>query len=86
MEELIFDPSRGLDKALISSLATGEYLEKGESILVTGSSGTGKSFLLSALGAQACAPGVQHLLQNVHPNAPLLQPWQYIFVACSPVE
>lgn len=57
VEELIFDPSRGLDKALISSLATGEYLEKGESILVTGSSGTGKSFLLSALGAQACAQG-----------------------------
>jgi len=57
VEELIFDPSRGLDKALISKLATGEYLEKGESILVTGSSGTGKSFLISALGAQACAQG-----------------------------
>jgi len=57
LEELIFDPLRGLDKALISSLATGEYLEKGDSILVTGSSGTGKSFLISALGAQACAQG-----------------------------
>jgi DNA replication protein DnaC len=57
VEELIFDPARGLDKALISNLATGEYLEKGESILVTGSSGTGKSFLISALGAQACAQG-----------------------------
>jgi DNA replication protein DnaC len=57
LEELIFDPARGLDKALISSLATGEYLEKGESILVAGSSGTGKSFLISALGAQACAQG-----------------------------
>jgi DNA replication protein DnaC len=57
LEELIFDPSRELDKALIASLATGTYIEKGESILVCGSSGTGKSFLISALGAQACAQG-----------------------------
>lgn len=57
LEELIYDPSRGLDKALIASLATGEYLEKGDSILVSGCAGTGKSFLVSALGAQACAQG-----------------------------
>ena len=57
VEELIFDPLRGLDKALISNLATGAYLEKGESILVSGCAGTGKSFLISALGAQACAQG-----------------------------
>lgn len=57
IEELNFDPSRDLDKSLIANLATGTYLEKGESILVSGSSGTGKSFLISALGAQACAQG-----------------------------
>jgi DNA replication protein DnaC len=57
LEELIFETSRGLDKALISNLATGAYLEKGESILVSGCAGTGKSFLISALGAQACAQG-----------------------------
>ena len=57
LEELIFEPSRGLDKALISNLATGAYLEKGESVLVSGCAGTGKSFLISALGAQACAQG-----------------------------
>ena len=57
LEELIYDPSRGLDKSLIASLATGEYLEKGDSILVSGCAGTGKSFLVSALGAQACAQG-----------------------------
>jgi DNA replication protein DnaC len=57
LEELIYDPSRGLDKSLIASLATGEYLEKGDSILVSGCAGTGKSFLVSALGSQACAQG-----------------------------
>jgi len=57
LEELIYDASRGLDKSLIASLATGEYLGKGDSILVSGCAGTGKSFLVSALGSQACAQG-----------------------------
>jgi len=57
IEELTYDSSRGLDKALITNLATGEYLEKGESVLITGKTGVGKSFLASALGLQACAQG-----------------------------
>ena len=57
IEELTYDSSRGLDKALIANLATGEYLEKGESVLITGKTGVGKSFLASALGLQACAQG-----------------------------
>jgi DNA replication protein DnaC len=57
VEELSFDASRGLDRSLITMLLTGEYLEKGESILVTGAAGCGKSFLVSALGHQACAQG-----------------------------
>ena len=32
-EELNYEASRGLDRSLISMLATGQYLEKGESIL-----------------------------------------------------
>jgi DNA replication protein DnaC len=57
VEELKLDASRGMDKALISDLATGEYLKKGESVLITGASGCGKSFLASALGSHACAQG-----------------------------
>lgn len=57
VEELSYDASRGLDRSLIVMLLTGEYLEKGESILVTGAAGCGKSFLVSALGHHACAQG-----------------------------
>ena len=57
VEELNYEASRGLDRSLVSMLATGQYLEKGESILVTGAAGCGKSFLVSALGHQACAQG-----------------------------
>jgi DNA replication protein DnaC len=42
---------------LLNLLATGEYLDKGESILITGATGGGKSFLASAFGHQACAQG-----------------------------
>lgn len=57
VEELYTDGSRGLDKELLSSLATGEYITKGESLIITGATGCGKSFIASALGHHACAQG-----------------------------
>jgi DNA replication protein DnaC len=57
MEEIRTDPARGIDKTLIATLATGDYISKGESVLITGATGCGKSFLASALGHQACIQG-----------------------------
>lgn len=57
LEEISYDASRGLNKSLIMELATCNYIEKGESILITGAAGCGKSFLASALGHQACLHG-----------------------------
>lgn len=57
IEELHMDPSKGMDKTLISRLATGDYLSRGESVLITGATGCGKSFLASALGNRACMQG-----------------------------
>lgn len=57
VEEVKADPARGLDKTLLANLATGEYISKGESVLITGATGCGKSFLSSALGHQACTQG-----------------------------
>jgi len=65
IEELKFDTSRGMDKGLISSLATGDYLSKGESILISGAAGCGKSFLASALGSNACAQGYKVAYYNM---------------------
>jgi DNA replication protein DnaC len=56
-EELNFDASRGLDKSLMTTLATCDYITKGESLLISGATGSGKSFLASALGYQACSHG-----------------------------
>lgn len=57
LEELKLDRTRGLDDLLLASLATGDYLTKGESVLITGATGCGKSYLASALGHQACLLG-----------------------------
>ena len=57
VEELNTDPSRGIDRSLIAELSLGNYLSKGEAVLICGASGAGKSFLASALGHQACAQG-----------------------------
>jgi DNA replication protein DnaC len=57
IQELNFEATRGLDKSLVNSLAMGQYVEKGEAILITGAAGCGKSFLASALGQQACSQG-----------------------------
>jgi DNA replication protein DnaC len=71
IEELKYNENRGLDKGFITTLATGDYIQKGESVLITGATGCGKSFITSALGHHACAQGfkvgyfnVQKLLQQ----------------------
>ena len=65
MEEVNADPVRGIDKLLLLRLATGDYIRKGESILITGASGCGKSFLASALGHQACRQGYTVAYHNM---------------------
>jgi DNA replication protein DnaC len=65
VQELHIDASRGLDRSLMAALATGEYIPKGEAILISGSTGTGKSFLASALGHHACSQGYKVAYYNL---------------------
>lgn len=57
IEEIDHNPQRGINHGLITSLATCDYISKGETILITGATGCGKSFIASALGHQACVHG-----------------------------
>ena len=65
MEELNADDARGINKLLLSRLATGDYIRQGETVLITGASGCGKSFLASALGHQACRQGYTVAYHNM---------------------
>lgn len=64
VEELKIAATRGLEKSLIASLSAGKYLKNGESVLITGATGCGKSFLASALGNQACSQGYKVMYFN----------------------
>ena len=66
LEELLFEPGRKLDRNLVQRLAQGNYIAKGENLLITGSTGVGKSYLVSALGHQACQQGYKVFYANLN--------------------
>lgn len=66
IEEIDYNPQREINQSLISELATCEYITKGDSVLITGATGCGKSYLASALGYQACAHGKSVAYFNTH--------------------
>jgi DNA replication protein DnaC len=57
VEELDTSESRGISAGALSQLAAGEYLKNGTTIIISGPTGTGKSFLATALGERACRLG-----------------------------
>lgn len=57
LEDLDTRTPRGLDKALITQLATGQWLREGLNLLVLGPTGVGKTWIACALAQQACRQG-----------------------------
>jgi DNA replication protein DnaC len=64
IEHLDFDAARNLDKNQIMRFADCHFIDKSESIIITGSTGLGKSFVASAIGNQACLLGYKVLYTN----------------------
>jgi DNA replication protein DnaC len=58
LESLDYDPSRGLSKDLIRDLSSGRWIEQAHNVLISGPTGTGKSYLACALAASACRRGM----------------------------
>jgi DNA replication protein DnaC len=54
IEDLDTRAARGLDRALFARLAAGEWIARRQDLLMTGKTGTGKSWLACALGHKAC--------------------------------
>jgi DNA replication protein DnaC len=65
IEEIDFVSSRNLDKTQFLRLASCDFIKKHESVIITGPTGSGKSFLASALGHQACQDGFKVLYYNL---------------------
>jgi DNA replication protein DnaC len=63
-DQIVFKQSRNLDKNNIMRLSTCNWVKKGESIIITGATGVGKSYLICAFGRQACINGFKVLYFN----------------------
>ncbi len=61
VEMIDFKIERNLDRNLMNRFAECTFIEKNENILITGSTGIGKSYIASALGNQACMLGFKVL-------------------------
>ena len=57
LEQIQYLPKRKLDKSLVLSLANGDFITKNQNILLTGATGTGKSFLMQALARRCITLG-----------------------------
>jgi len=57
MEDIDYQHPRGLDRTVMRSLATCQWVEYGQHILIVGPTGVGKTFIACALGNAACRHG-----------------------------
>ncbi|MDF3884728.1 ATP-binding protein, partial [Cupriavidus basilensis] len=65
VEDVIYDGSRGLDQRLVATLASCDWIRNAQSLILTGPTGAGKSWLACAFGQQACRQGFSVLYQRV---------------------
>jgi DNA replication protein DnaC len=65
IEDIDTRPDRGLDRRAVMSLALGDWVTSGHSVLITGQTGTGKSWLACALAQYACRRGYSALYLRV---------------------
>jgi DNA replication protein DnaC len=61
MEQVDYNVERGLDKNQIHRMANLDFVKERKDLFITGSTGTGKSYLATALGYQACQMGYRVL-------------------------
>ena len=57
VEEIHYHTDRSIDRNQVMRLADCTFIDRNENLLVTGSTGIGKSYVASAIGHQACILG-----------------------------
>ena len=73
VEDLDHRASRGLDRTKMAALVQCDWIRRGQNLLITGATGTGKTWIACALGHQACRQGLSvryfrlpRLLEELH--------------------
>lgn len=58
ISDIDYQHPRNLNKSQVARLASTDWLEKGQNLLITGPCGSGKTYLACAIGHQACMNGL----------------------------
>ncbi|MDI6814187.1 MAG: IS21-like element helper ATPase IstB [Desulfitobacteriaceae bacterium] len=58
MEDIDYQRPRGLDKGLLKSMSTCQWIRSRQNVLITGPTGVGKTFIACALANAACRQGL----------------------------
>jgi DNA replication protein DnaC len=64
VEDIVFDAQRNINRNNIIRLAQCDFIKKHENLLITGSTGVGKSYIATAIGYQACIEGYRVMYFN----------------------
>ena len=64
LEHIDYDVDRRLDRNLMQRLADFGFMSEGRNLFIVGSTGTGKSYIATALGYRACQKGYRVLYTN----------------------
>lgn len=72
LEDVDYKTPRGLDKSLLASLASCQWVHSHHNILVVGPTGTGKTFLACALAHKACLEGYSSYYARINRLLPEL--------------
>jgi DNA replication protein DnaC len=54
IEDIVYEEARNIDRTKLLRLAECDFITRNENVLITGSTGAGKSYIATALGYQAC--------------------------------
>ncbi|MBL6652815.1 MAG: ATP-binding protein, partial [Reyranella sp.] len=65
VEDVDYRAARGLDRALFQKLVAGDWIDAHDSLIISGPTGVGKSWLACALGHKACRDNRSVLYQCV---------------------
>ena len=66
IENIIYEQTRNIDQNKLLRLAECGFIEQNENIIITGSTGVGKSYIATALGYQACIQGYRVMYLNTN--------------------
>ena len=64
IENIDYPPRRELEKSVVRQLATCNWVAEHQNVVVTGSTGTGKTYLACALAQQACRKGYRAIYRR----------------------